>query len=66
MKLVVALLLMLGLGFWSHGRFWTLADQLNPWAPLAYEAAPDWLTRFKLQRLKSEPAACQAFMATTP
>lgn len=66
MKFVVALLLFLGIGFWSHGRYWTLPDHLNPWAPLAYEASPDWLTRFKLQRFKSEPAACQAFMATTP
>ncbi len=66
MKFLALLLLALGTGYWSHGRYWTLPDHLNPWAPLAYEAAPDWLTGFKLQRLKSEPAACQAFMATTP
>ncbi len=66
MKFLVALLLLLGIGFWSHERYWTLPDHLNPWAPLTYEAAPDWLTRFKAGRFKSEPAACQAFMATTP
>lgn len=66
MKFILALLLLSGIGYWSHGRLWTLPDHLNPWAPLAYEATPDWLTGFKLQRLQSEPAACQAFMATTP
>lgn len=66
MRLIAALLLLLGIGFWSHGRYWTLADHLNPWAPLTYEAAPDWLTRFKAARFQSEPAACQAFMASTP
>lgn len=66
MKFLAILLLALGIGYWSHGRHWTLPDHLNPWAPLAYEAAPDWLTGFKLQRLQSEPQACQAFMTTTP
>ncbi|WP_159918238.1 extensin family protein [Pantoea sp. 18069] len=66
MKFLVALLLGLGFGLWSHGRFWTIADDLNPWAPLTYEARPDWLTRFKVQRFKSDPAACQAFMSETP
>lgn len=66
MKSFVVLLLALGIGYWSHGRHWTLPDHLNPWAPLSYEAPPDWLTRHRMQRLKSEPQACRAFMATTP
>ncbi|MET1115682.1 MAG: extensin family protein [Comamonas sp.] len=66
MKFLAALLLVLGIGYVSHGRFWTLPDHLNPWAPLSYEAPADWLTGFKLQRLQSEPAACQAFMSATP
>ena len=66
MKYLVALLLVLGIGFWSHGRYWNLPDHLNPWAPLRYEAAPDWLTRYRLQRLESDAPACKAFMAETP
>lgn len=46
-----------------------LLDAGRPSQPLGgsgYEAQPDWLTRFKLQRLETQPQACQAFMATTP
>lgn len=66
MKFLLALLAGLAVALWTHGRYWTLADHLNPWAPLSYAAAPDWLTRFKLQRLETQPQACQDFMAPTP
>nr|WP_255662744.1 extensin family protein [Acidovorax sp. D4N7] len=66
MKFLAALLLAFGIGYWSHDRFWTLPDHLNPWVPLSFDTAPGWLTGYKLQRLKSDPAACQAFMSGTP
>lgn len=66
MKSLVALLLALAFGAWSHGRFWKLPDHLNPWAPLDYGSAPGWLTHYKLQRLQSDAPACQVFMASTP
>ncbi|MBK1690032.1 extensin-like domain-containing protein [Rubrivivax gelatinosus] len=58
--LVLAALLALAL---SHGRLWSIPDQHNPWAPLALEEAPGWLTRHKLSRLEQEPGACRAFVA---
>ncbi|KQP13815.1 extensin family protein [Pseudorhodoferax sp. Leaf267] len=50
----------------THGRLWTLPDRHNPWAPLAYDEAPGWLTPYKLSKVSAQPAACQAFLATTP
>lgn len=50
----------------THGRLWTLPDRHNPWAPLAYDEPPGWLTGHKLARLAAKPEACAAFMATTP
>lgn len=50
----------------THGRMWSLPDRHNPWAPLAYDEAPGWLTGYKLRRLGAEPAACQAFVASLP
>lgn len=32
----------------------------NPWAPLDFDAAPNFLTRFKLDRLERAPAQCLA------
>ena len=66
MKFLAALLLVFGIGYGTHGRFWTLPYHLDPWAPLSYAAPTDWLTGFRLQRLKAEPAACQALMSGTP
>jgi hypothetical protein len=50
----------------TYGRWWTLPDRHNPWAPLAYDEPANWLTRYKLQQLSAQPEACAAFMATTP
>ncbi len=66
MRLALAVLVLALAGVASHGRWWSLADRHNPWAPLAYDDAPNWLTRHKLARLAREPAACQAFLAGTP
>lgn len=37
----------------------------NPWAPLDIAEAPNVLTRFKLARLESDPAACIAALSET-
>lgn len=61
------LLLVAGLVLWhGHGRWWQWPDRHNPWAPLALDEAPGWLTRHKLGRLAAEPQACQAFLRSTP
>ncbi len=37
----------------------------NPWAPLDVEAAPNLLTRFKLQRASADRETCRAILAGT-
>ena len=39
-------------------------DEWNPWSPLRVEAAPNLLTRMKLQRLTGDPALCLAALDT--
>ncbi len=41
-----------------------LPDWHKPWAPLAFDDPPNWLTRFKLQSLDAD--SCTALLATTP
>lgn len=50
----------------THGHLWSLPERHNPWAPLRYAEAPNWLTRYKLQRLSTQPQACLALLAETP
>lgn len=47
--------------WWGWQR---LPDQHNPWAPLAFDDPPNWLTGYKLGRL--EPDACQSLLQATP
>jgi hypothetical protein len=42
-----------------------IPERWNPWAILEVDAAPNLLTRHKLQRLSNEPAQCQTVLATT-
>lgn len=37
----------------------------NPWAPLDVRQAPNWLTGFKLSRLKEDPARCARGLQTS-
>jgi hypothetical protein len=46
----------------THGRWWHWPDRHNPFAPLVVADEPNWLTRFKLDRLSDEPAACRAVL----
>ena len=66
-RLLALLLAAAGLALWQgHGRWWQLPDRHNPWAPLSLTEPPGWLTRHKLRRLSDEPAACLAFLRSTP
>lgn len=63
----LVLLLAAALGAWAtYGSHWSLPDRHNPWAPLAYEEPPNWLTRHKLQRLANDPGACRTLLDGTP
>lgn len=60
MKVVLALLgvLVLAAGqAWHLG--WRPPAQWNPLAPLDVSQSPNWLTGFKLKRLRDDPALCQ-------
>lgn len=50
---------------WQRG-VWRLPDHHNPWAPLAIDAAPNWLTGFKLGRAQRDPARCAQLVAAPP
>jgi hypothetical protein len=52
-------LLMIGGAAVSVWRGWLeVPSQWNPWAPLDVKAAPNWLTGYKLMRLRSDPELC--------
>ncbi|PYC17797.1 extensin [Pseudomonas jessenii] len=52
-------LLMIGGAAVSVWRGWLeVPPQWNPWAPLDVKAAPNWLTGYKLMRLRSDPEFC--------
>lgn len=52
---------------WAGWQGWQrLPQRWNPWAPLVVADAPNLLTRYKLARLESDPAACLAVLAQTP
>jgi len=42
-----------------------IPDRFNPWAPLVVTAPPDFLTRYKLSRTRSDPARCLTALAQT-
>jgi hypothetical protein len=44
--------------FLTHGTWWQLPPQHNPWAPLTINEPPNWLTRHKLRRLDDDAPAC--------
>lgn len=67
MRVLFLLLLATALGaVATHGRWWSLPPEHDPWTPLAYDTPPNWLTGHKLGRLGREPDACRAFIASTP
>lgn len=63
--LALALLAALGSGLALAAGLWRVPERWNPWAPLAIEAAPNLLTRYKLQRLARAPQRCLAVLRGT-
>lgn len=64
--ILTALVLALALapdGLGAGAGAWRLPERWNPWAPLRIVDAPNLLTRHKLGRLSSDPAACLAVLA---
>ena len=64
----LALLVLLALagaaaGVW--GGLIVVPPRYDPWAPLDLRAEPDWLTGFKLARLKRDPEQCRAALDGT-
>jgi hypothetical protein len=65
MRLFVGLLVLLAAaaaGYAVYSGSITLPDEWNPWAPLKLEEPPNWLTRFKLARVSSQPALCLSIL----
>ncbi|MBU1357852.1 MAG: extensin family protein [Gammaproteobacteria bacterium] len=51
----------LAVGGWKlHTGEWQIPDRLNPWAPLDVAEAPGFLTAYKLQHARGDPARCLA------
>ncbi|WP_312241721.1 extensin family protein [Pantoea sp.] len=59
MRALILLAVLVGIGWW--GLPWlkqNLPAQYNPFIPLSVTDPPGWVTRYKLERLQSDPAAC--------
>jgi len=59
MRAIILLLVLIAVGWWCLP--WLkqhLPPQFNPFTPLAVTDPPGWVTRYKLKRLESDPAAC--------
>ncbi|MFJ2322931.1 extensin family protein [Pseudomonas sp. NPDC087817] len=57
--IALVVLLMFGAAMVSVWRGWLeVPPQWNPWAPLDVKATPNWLTGYKLMRLRSDPELC--------
>lgn len=60
------MLLIIGGATLSVWRGWfTLPPQWNPWAPLDVRADPNFLTRYKLMRLRDDPQLCDQVLSTS-
>jgi len=62
MMLCSLLLVMAGLA-WQFG--WRLPDAWNPWAVLDVRQPPNWLTAYKLSRLRNDPGLCRQALETS-
>jgi len=59
-------LLMIGGAAVSVWRGWLdVPPQWNPWAPLDVKATPNWLTGYKLMRLRSDPQLCAQALSSS-
>jgi len=62
---LVFLLALLFLAWQMHSGRIAIPPDWNPWAPLDVAAEPNWLTRYKLQRLNGDPELCRAVLGQT-
>lgn len=63
MRALLLLVVMVAVGWWCLP--WlkqNLPAQYNPFIPLSVTDPPGWITRYKLERLERDPAACRAVM----
>ena len=44
---------------------WRVPTAWNPWAPLDVRQPPNWLTPYKLSRLRKDPALCREALQTS-
>ena len=57
--IALTVLLIIGGALISVWRGWLdVPPEWNPWAPLDVQASPNWLTGYKLMRLRSDPELC--------
>ncbi|MFG0410201.1 extensin family protein [Pseudomonas sp. NY5710] len=61
--MLLAGLLLLAVLAWQLG--WRLPAPWNPWSPLDVRQPPNWLTPYKLSRLRDDPALCRQALATS-
>lgn len=64
--LLLAGLLIIGGGLIGVWRGWLdVPPRWNPWAPLDVQATPNWLTGYKLMRLRSDPLLCEQALGSS-
>ncbi|MGN4047434.1 extensin-like domain-containing protein [Pseudomonas sp. SM4] len=64
--IALTVLLLIGGAVVSVWRGWLeVPPQWNPWAPLDVKAAPNWLTGYKLMRLRSDPQLCAQALSSS-
>jgi hypothetical protein len=64
-SLAVLLVAILAIGWALQTGRIVVAERFNPWATLDVAAEPNWLTRYKLDRLSKDSKLCQQVLATT-
>lgn len=62
----LSVLLLIGGAMVSVWRGWLdVPTEWNPWAPLDVKAVPNWLTGYKLMRLRSDPELCAQALSSS-
>lgn len=62
----LSVLLLIGGAMVSVWRGWlNVPAEWNPWAPLDVKAVPNWLTGYKLMRLRSDPELCAQALSSS-
>jgi hypothetical protein len=64
--IALTVVLIIGGAMISVWRGWLdVPPPWNPWAPLDVKAAPNWLTGYKLMRLRSDPELCAQALSSS-